>query len=68
MANYVTIAEAASESSYSHVHLSWLLRKGKIAGRKSATLWLVDLDSLKEYEAKMNELGTLKHTPKAEER
>jgi hypothetical protein len=68
MANYVTVAEAASLSTYSHVHLSWLLRKGKIVGRKSGTLWLVDLDSLKEYEAKMNELGTQKHTPKGETR
>jgi hypothetical protein len=68
MANYVTVAEAVSASSYSHVHISWLLRQGKILGRKSGTLWLVDLDSLLEYEAKMQQLGTQKHAPKSEDR
>lgn len=64
MANYVTLAEAAESSIYSHVHLSYLLRKKLIEGRKSGNIWLVDLDSLREYEAATQALGKKKHTPK----
>jgi hypothetical protein len=68
MANYVTIGEAVKKSSYSHVHIVWLVRTQKVKGRKSGSLWLVDLDDLQVYEAKMTELGTAKHTPKGEEK
>ncbi len=66
MAELVTIAEV--KSSYSHVHIVALLRKGKVKGRKSGSTWLVDPESLKEYEAKMEELGPSKHAPKGEKR
>jgi hypothetical protein len=68
MTELVTIAEATSQSSYSHVHIVWLVRTQKVKGRKSGNVWLVDLDSLKEYEAKMEALGPSKHTPKGEAR
>lgn len=63
MANLVLIAEAAEESSYTTQHVSLLLRKGLIAGRKVGRIWLVDLDDLKRYENRMNELGTKRHDP-----
>jgi hypothetical protein len=63
MAELITVTEAAPQSSYSHVHIVHLVRTQKIRGRKSGTVWLVDLDSLKEYEKKMEELGPAKHNP-----
>jgi hypothetical protein len=61
--NLVTIAEATAHSEYSHVHIKHLVRSGKVAGRKSGSTWLVDLDSLKVYEALMRELGPQKYDP-----
>ena len=64
MITWVSIAEAATQSSFSYAHISYLVRHQKINGRKSGNIWLVDLDSLKNYEAKMAELGKQKHKPK----
>lgn len=50
MANYVLIAEAVEQSMYTHEHIAWLLRHGKVAGRKAGGTWMVDLDDLKRYE------------------
>jgi hypothetical protein len=61
--NLVTIAEAKVYSSYSHEHLTWLVRTGKVKGRKSGNIWLIDLDDLKVYETRMAELGTKKFDP-----
>ena len=63
MANLVLIAEAAEESSYTTQHISLLLRKGIIKGRKVGRIWLVDLDDLKRYEGEMDSLGTRRHDP-----
>jgi hypothetical protein len=63
MVNWVVIAEAVEQSSYTHEHIAWLVREGKITGRKGGRVWLLDLDSLRAYEAKMKELGTQKHDP-----
>jgi hypothetical protein len=63
MANWVAIAEATTHSEYSHDHIKWLVRNKKIEGRKSGTLWLVNLDSLKAYEARMKQLGPQKFDP-----
>ena len=66
MTNWVTVNEAAANPIYSHIHITTLLRKKKISGRKSGVMWLVDLDSLKDYEKKMQALGPHKHNPKSE--
>jgi hypothetical protein len=63
MTDLVAIAEAAQNSEYSHEHIKYLVRSGRIKGRKSGTLWLVDLESLKAYEARMKELGPQKFDP-----
>jgi hypothetical protein len=60
---YITIREAADQSAYSHAHITWLVRTGKVKGIKSAAIWLVDAQDLIEYEQRMNELGTHKHAP-----
>lgn len=63
MANLVLIDEAAEQSTYDKNYIRYLARKGLIAGRKRGAIWLVDLESLKGYEARMQEEGTQKHTP-----
>ncbi len=63
MATLVSVAEAAEQTSYTHEHITWLVRKGKIEGRKAGTFWLVELESLKAYEERMKSLGPNKHNP-----
>jgi excisionase family DNA binding protein len=65
MTNWVSVAEAVQYTSFSHSHVAWLVRNGKIKGRKSGNIWLIDLDDLKRYEQEMQDLGTKKHTPKS---
>jgi len=64
MDNYVSIREATSVSTLSYQHISTLARSKKIKARKSGNVWLVELESLKEYEKSMEELGSKKHNPK----
>jgi len=64
MESWVTVSEAASQSIYSREHITYLVRNGFIEGRRSGAIWLINIESLKAYEARMNELGTAKHTPK----
>jgi hypothetical protein len=64
MANLVTVAEAVEHSVYTREHLVWLVRNKKVSGRKGGGVWLIDLDSLKAYEAKMSKLGDQRFNPK----
>ncbi len=66
MPEWVSVAEAVEQTSYTHEHLNWLARKGKVTARKAGGVWLIDLGSLKLYEQRMQELGTLKHSPTKE--
>lgn len=69
MAELVGAAEAAESSVYRHEHIRTLVRKGKVKGRKTGGVWLVDLEDLKAYEKRMTELGSQKHSPiKSDER
>lgn len=63
MPNLMLVEQAAKESQYHPDHIRYLARKGLIRGEKHGGIWLVDLDSLKEYESVMNAEGTQKHTP-----
>jgi hypothetical protein len=65
MANLVLITEALEHTEYTPDHLRYLLGKKLIEGKKVGWIWLVDLDSLKEYERKMKEAGTAKFRPKS---
>jgi len=63
VANLVLIEQAVKESSYDRNHIAYLARKGFIQGKKHGGVWLIDLDSLKEYEVRMQEEGTKKYDP-----
>jgi hypothetical protein len=63
MAEWTTVGEASQQTPYTHQHLNWLARKGKITARKAGGAWLIDLESLREYERRMKELGNQKHSP-----
>ena len=64
MAQLVLIKEAVEHTDYSADHIRKLLGQGLIQGKKIGWIWLVDLDSLQEYEQVMKEAGTAKHRPK----
>lgn len=63
MSNLVLIDQAIKESDYDRTYISYLARKGFIKGVKHGGVWVVDLDSLKEYEARMKEEGKKKYNP-----
>lgn len=63
MPNLVLIDQAVKESEYDKNYIGYLARKGFIKGEKHGGTWLVDLDSLKEYEARMQSEGMKKYDP-----
>jgi len=63
MEQLVLIKVAVEEIGYSAPHITLLLRKGEVNGKKVGGIWLVDLDSLKTYATTMQELGTQKFDP-----
>lgn len=63
MANLVLIAEAVEKTGYTPRHISLLLRRGQIQGKKVGRIWLVDLDDLLRHKTEMDELGTKRHDP-----
>ncbi len=65
MANLVLIKEALEFSEYSADHIRNLLSLGSIQGKKVGLVWLVDLDSLQEYEQRMKQAGLSKYRPKS---
>lgn len=67
MESWVTVSEAAVQSIYSREHITYLVRKATIEGRRSGAIWLVNLESLKNYEEEMQKLGPHKYTPKHHE-
>jgi hypothetical protein len=64
MPKEITIREAVSQSTLSYQQISNLARKGRIKSRKSGSVWIIDIESLEEYEQEMAELGNKKHSPK----
>ncbi len=65
MANLVLIKQAIVHSSYSGDHIRHLLSSGLIKGEKVGLVWLIDLDSLQEYEQRMKQAGLSKYRPKS---
>ncbi len=63
MPNLVLVTEAVKESTYQPNHIRYLVREGLVVGKKIGGVWLVDLEDLKAYEAKMAEEGTKKFDP-----
>lgn len=63
MSNLVLIEQAAKNSAYGKNYIGELARKGLIKGEKHGAIWLIDLDSLKAYEAETRQLGAKKYDP-----
>ena len=63
MDQFVLIKVAVEKTGYSAPHITLLLRKGLVNGKKIGGVWLVDLASLKDYATTMLELGTQKFDP-----
>ena len=63
MPNLVLIDQAAQLSDYDKNHIRYLARKGFIRGEKHGRIWLIDPESLREYETRMKEEGTKKFDP-----
>ena len=60
LADYITADEAADISGYDVQHVRRLMRAHKIKGRKAGLVWLIERESLHEYLAKVEALGTKK--------
>jgi hypothetical protein len=65
VANLVLIKQAVAHSEYSADHIRHLLSAGLIKGEKVGLVWLIDLDSLKQYEQAMKDAGLSKYRPKS---
>jgi len=59
----ILVDQAAAQSDYDKNYIRYLVRKGFVKGEKHGGVWLIDLDSLKDYEARMKAAGSQKHTP-----
>ena len=66
MGNLVLVTKAVEESEYTPAHIRLLLRKELVKGEKQGGTWLVDIESLRAYEAQMRELGMQKYDPTTE--
>lgn len=60
---WLTVQEAAKLSGYNADHLRELIRDGKIKARKFSIVWMVSHNSLLDYLAKQEKLGS-KRGPK----
>jgi hypothetical protein len=64
MAHLVLISRAVEETDYSARHIRLLLTTKTVKGEKQGGTWLVDLDDLKDYAARMKAEGNQKFTPR----
>jgi hypothetical protein len=62
--NLVLIRQALEHSNYTPDHIRYLIRHNLVTGQKIGAIWLVDLESLQEYERQMDEAGQAKFRPK----
>lgn len=60
---WITTKEAAELTGYSSVTLRWLVREGRIKGRKRGRDWFLDKEGVLSYVEEMKRLGTAKHDP-----
>jgi len=68
MPNFVLITKARELSNYSDRHIRLLVRNNLVKGEKQGGVWLVDLDDLLAYQARMEEKGAQKFTTKKSKR
>ncbi len=60
---WITTKEAAELTGYDVTHVRWLIRKGKVEGRKFGRDWMVNRGSIRAYTDAMEQLGSAKHDP-----
>jgi excisionase family DNA binding protein len=60
---WVTTAQAAELTGYNVKYLRQLVRDGRIEARKVGRDWLVNLEDVLSYKARMDALGSQKHNP-----
>lgn len=62
-AERITTKEAAGLTDYDPTHIRWLIREGRVEGKKFGRDWMVDKESLLDYAERMKKLGSAKHDP-----
>ena len=60
---WITTTEAAALTGYDPTHIRYLVRKGRIQGRKFGRDWMIDRSGIIAYVEEMNRLGLAKHDP-----
>lgn len=50
MSEFVSIREASRITNYSPEYIRELLRSGAVRGKKTVTVWTVDIDDLKRHQ------------------
>ena len=48
---YITVEQAARESGYSVRHVQYLLKTGRVEGKKFSGVWMVTLTAVMAYKA-----------------
>lgn len=66
--DYITADEAAEISGYHVNYIRRIMRQGKVKGRKTALVWLIERDSLQAYLILVARLGTSRFGPGGIER
>jgi excisionase family DNA binding protein len=61
---WITTKEASELTGYHDTHITWLVREGRVEGRKFGRDWMVDKESLLEYADQMRQLGSARHDPR----
>lgn len=64
MPEWIDIRQASELSGYNSDYLRRVMRQGKIDAQKRGTMWWIDRDSLREYMATVEALGTKKFDPR----
>ena len=64
MPEWIDVKLASQQSGYTADYLRQLMRQGRIKGDKRGTMWWINRDSLQEYLATIEALGSKKHDPR----
>lgn len=65
---WITTKAAAELTGYDPAHIRWLIRHGRITGKKFGRDWMVNAQELTEYKRLVDRLGPAKHAPGGVER
>jgi hypothetical protein len=48
---YITVEQAAEQSGYSVRHVQYLLKTGRVEGKKFSSVWMVTFEAVMAYKA-----------------